>query len=118
MESVYYPLLKSGRRSSRPVITYYDGSGKKIHENVGKVSEREAQRLLRGREGKVARGEVILPRADKARRAVLPWLPFTCDRDEYDRRMKPLAAFFAGRGIAGIGAADGVACAAAGARRA
>jgi hypothetical protein len=67
MGSVYRPKLKSGGRSARWVIAYYVPGKGKVHENAGSEDRRVAERLLKEREGKLAAGEPLLPRATKVR---------------------------------------------------
>jgi hypothetical protein len=67
MGSVYQPKLKSGGRSARWVIAYYVPGKGKVHENAGSEDRRAAARLLKERDGKLAAGEPLLPRATKVR---------------------------------------------------
>lgn len=64
MGSVYRPKLKNGQLQSTYRITY-SANGKKIIESIGLTDEREARRVLKEREGRVATGQPILPRVDR-----------------------------------------------------
>src|SRR5215813_12852048 len=66
MGSVYRPKLKNGQLQSTYRITY-SVNGKKVIESTGLTDEREARRVLKEREGRVATGQPILPRVDKVR---------------------------------------------------
>ncbi len=90
-------------------VKYYV-NGRPVRESTGTAKEKEAERFLKTREGRVVAGLPLLPRADRVR-----WEEAAADlrahyeahgtRDvgEYDRRVKRLTAFFAGSRIAGIG---------------
>ena len=90
---------------------YVGGRPKRVSTRTAKF--KVAEKFLREREGRVARGEPILPRADRVR-----WEEAEADlrqhyeatgaRDlaEYDRRVAHLRKRFAGRLIAEIGQAD------------
>jgi integrase len=89
-------------------VKYYK-DGRPVRESTGTTKEKEAANFLKRREGDVAKGHPILPRAEKVR-----WEEAAADlrqhyeatgaRDlvEYDRRVAHLTRVFAGRRIAGI----------------
>src|SRR5262245_47815907 len=111
MGRVFQPRLNSGNISRRWVIVYR-ANGRRMWENTGLTDEREARRLLKEREGRVAAGAPIMPRADKVRweEAEADLRTFyattgTRHLREYDYRVAHLTAFFAGRRIASIRAA-------------
>jgi integrase len=101
MGSVYQPLLKNGERQATYKISY-SVNGKKIIESTGVTDEREARRILKEREGRVATGQPILPRVDRiryeeARADLVEHYKTTEDRDlaEAEARLKHLDRFFA-----------------------
>jgi integrase len=108
MGRVFQPKLKSGKTSRKWVIVYRS-NGRRVWENTGTTDEREAKRLLKEREGRVAVGAPLLPRVDKVRweEAAADLREFyetTGKRDltEYDYRVAHLTRYFAGRRIASI----------------
>ena len=64
MGCIFRPKLKSGKRQSTYKIKYYVDGQEKV-ESTGVTSEAEAKRILKEREGRVATGRPISPRADK-----------------------------------------------------
>ncbi len=101
MGSIYQPKLKSGERSRIWWAKYYV-SGRPIRESTGTGKESEARRFLKEREGRVATGAPILPRADKVtyqevRDDLRRFYSTTGGRDiiEVDKRLKHLDRFFA-----------------------
>jgi integrase len=116
MGYLYRPKLKSGRRSEVWWAKYYQ-NGRPVRESTGVAADtdtppQEARRFLKEREGRVATGQPILPRADRIRYEEIAadlrrHYEATGARDlaEYDRRVAHLTRCFAGRRIAGIGQA-------------
>ena len=90
-------------------IKYYV-NGRPVRESTGLGKEQAATRVLKEREGRVATGQPILPRAERVRyeeaaedlRQHYLAHPGTRDLDEYNRRVKHLARHFAGRRVAAI----------------
>jgi integrase len=96
-------------------VKYYR-DGRPIRESTGTTSESAARRFLKEREGRVATGQPILPRADRIRYEEVAQdlrrhyeTTGARDLDEADFRLAHLRRFFLGRRIAGIGPADGTA---------
>jgi integrase len=93
-------------------IKYYV-NGRAIRESTGTNKEQEARRVLKGREGAVATGQPVLPRADRIRYEEIAadlrlHYQTTGERDlgEAEHRLAHLDAFFAGRRVASLSAAD------------
>ncbi len=112
MGSIYQPKLKSGGRSSIWWAKYYV-SGRPIRESTGTEKESEARRFLKEREGRVATGAPVLPRADRAQYEEIAGdlrehyrSTGTRNLVEAECRLKHLDEFFAGRRVVGIGPAD------------
>src|SRR4030095_10660533 len=91
----------------------YYVNGRAVRESTGTDREHEAKRFLKVREGAVATGQPLLPRADRIRYAEIAadlrrHYAATGARDlaEYDRRVAHLTRAFDGRRIAGLGQAD------------
>ncbi len=122
MGSIYQPKLKcsekgkesglGARRSSVWWAKYYV-NGRPIRESTGTAKESEAKRFLKEREGRVATGAPVLPRADRVRYDEVAGdlrqhYASTGSRNlvEAGTRFKHLDAFFTGKRIAGIGAAE------------
>src|SRR5262245_6974661 len=88
----------------------YYVDGRAVRESTGKAKEKEAEQVLKVREGQAASGKPALPRADKIRyeeiatdlRQHYEAHPGSRDLREYDRRVKHLVRYFAGRRIATI----------------
>ena len=120
MGYLYRPKLKSGERSSFWWAKYYQ-NGRAIRESTGVAGETEtapaeARRFLKLREGTVATGAPVLPRADRIRYETIAaelreHYASTGERDlvEADARLKHLRAFFVGRRVAGLGPKDATA---------
>jgi hypothetical protein len=88
----------------------YYANGRPIRESTGCAGEKEAGRILKAREGRVATGQPALPRADRVRYEVTAadlkrHYEATGSRDlkEYARRVAHLDRFFTGRRVASIG---------------
>lgn len=64
MGSIFRPLLKSGERQSTYKIKYYVDGQERV-ESTGVKSRAEAERILKEREGRVATGQPVAPRADR-----------------------------------------------------
>src|SRR5438445_9846029 len=112
MGCVFRPKLKSGERQATYRIKYYVDGKEKV-ESTGVTSEAKAKRILKEREGRVARGEVVLPRADRitydeARSDLLTYYATHKTRDlaEARARLAHLDVVFTGRRIVGIGQAE------------
>ena len=108
MGNIYRPKLKSGELGSIWWLSVYE-HGRRIKESTGTTNEQEAKRILKVREGAVAKGEPILPRADKvtfeqALDDLRANYEATGKRDlaEFERRIPPLVKFFQGRRISTI----------------
>src|SRR2546426_1956806 len=109
MGSLYRPKLKSGKPSTIWWVKYYV-NGRSVRESTGHEKETEARRFLKEREGRVATGQPILPRADRIRYEEVAadlkkHYEATGSRDlkEYARRVQHLDRFFTSRRIAAIG---------------
>jgi len=112
MGSVYRPKLKSGGESSVWWISYY-ADGKRFREPSGTENKRQAEDLLKEREGRVVTGQPILPRADKirydeARNDLLAFYETHGTRNvaEAKGRLAHLDPFFASRRLGAIGPAE------------
>jgi integrase len=113
MASIYKPKLKiSGAESAVWWLSYY-ANGKRVRESSGTENKRQAEDLLKEREGRVVTGQPILPRADKitygqARADLLTYYAVSGKRDvaEAEGRLAHLDPFFAGYRISGIGPAE------------
>jgi site-specific recombinase XerD len=93
-------------------VKYYV-NGRAIRESTGTEKEGEARRFLKDREGRVATGAPMLPRADRVMfeeiaQDLRDYYETTGKRswNEVRARFDHLAAFFAGYRAAAIGAAD------------
>jgi integrase len=93
-------------------VKYYV-NGRPIRESTGTDKKQEAQRFLKQREGRVAVGLPVLPRADRIRSEEIQadlrqHYQATGSRDikEYDRRVKHLSRAFTGQRVAAIGQGD------------
>jgi integrase len=100
MGSLYRPKLKGGGCSRIWWAKYY-ANGRPIRESTGAEKETEARRFLREREGRVATGAPILPRADRIRYEEVAedlrvYYRTTGKRDlaEAEFRLKHLDSFF------------------------
>jgi len=96
-------------------IKYY-ANGRPVRESAGTEKEQEARRLLKQREGRVAVGQPILPRADRVRydeatKDLRQHYETTGERnlEEVGWRLDHLDAFFAGRRLVTIGPAEATA---------
>src|SRR6266566_2604524 len=114
MGYLYRPKLKSGARSEIWWAKYYV-NGRPVRESIGVAADTKtapdgARRFLKEREGRVATGQPILPRADRIRYEdvaadLKKHYEATGSRDlkEYARRVQHLDRFFTGRRTATIG---------------
>jgi integrase len=91
----------------------YYANGRPVRESTGSTTEREAARVLKVREGRVASGQPVIPRVDRIRydeiRADLErHYEATGSRDlnEFTRRVAHLDRVFMGRRVATIGQPD------------
>lgn len=112
MGYLYRPKLKSGANCAVWWMKYYV-NGKAIRESSGTGKETEARRILKEREGRVAAGQPILPRADRIRyeeaaRDLREHYQVTGSRnlEEAGARFLHLEAHFTSRRLAAIGPAD------------
>ncbi len=108
MGSIYKPTLKSGGESGVWWISYYSGS-KRIRESSGTENKKQAETLLKEREGRVATGQAILPRGDKVayeeiRDDLLTYYAVNGTRNvvEAKVRLAHLDPYFAGRRVVSI----------------
>ena len=112
MGSIYRPKNKSGELCSVWWIKFYV-HGKPVKESTGSAKESDAKALLKEREGRVVRGESVIPRQDRTTyeqaRADLEahyQANGTRNLHEFLRRVPPLDAFFRGRRINSITQSD------------
>ena len=96
-------------------VKYYQ-AGRAIRESTGTDKEQEAKRFLKMREGAVATGQPLWPRADRVRyyeaaAALRAHYTTTGSRNlvEAEKRLKHLDAFFRGRRLVSIGGAEATA---------
>lgn len=94
-------------------ISYVDARGKRVRESTKTTDRDQAQRILDDKRGRIARGEVLLPRADRvtyeeARADLVAYYETHGTRDlaEAGFRLTHLDGFFAGWRLAGIGQAE------------
>ena len=97
------------RRGHTFWVKYYL-NGRPIRESTGTTKEQEAKRFLKGREGRVAAGMPVMPRADRVRYdevakdlRVHYEASGTRDTKEAETRLVHLDQFFAGRRLVNIG---------------
>jgi integrase len=112
MGSLYRPKLKSGRPSTIWWVKYYV-NGRPVREGTGTEKETDARRFLKEREGRVATGAPILPRADRVRYEEIAQdlrqhyqSHGTRDLVEAGCRLTHLDSFFANRRAASIAPDD------------
>jgi integrase len=112
MGSLYRKRLTSGNTGAVWWMKYYV-NGRPIRESTGTRKQTEAKRILAEREGRVATGQPLLPRADKvryedAKADLRQHYQATGARDlvEADYRFAHLDQLFAARRLAVIGPAD------------
>jgi integrase len=91
-------------------ITYTTADGRRVRESAKTTDRDAAQRILDDKRGRIARGEVFVPRLDKitydeakADLRVYYETHRTRDVAEADARLKHLDAFFSGRRLSTIG---------------
>src|SRR5437763_6356691 len=91
-------------------ISYTTASGQRVRESTGTTVYDDAKRALDEKRGRLARGEVVLPRLDKVTydEAKADLIAFytthkTRDLGETEDRLTHLDAFFKGRRLAAIG---------------
>jgi integrase len=106
-------------RTERVWWAKYYVNGRPVRESTGTDQVKRAERFLKAREGAVATGQRILPRADRVRyeeaaEALRKHYTTTGERDleEAGWRLTHLDRFFAGRRLASLGPADATAYAA------
>jgi len=112
MGYLYQPKLRNGKLGRIWWMKYYV-NGQPRRESTGADKESEAKRILKEREGRIAAGQPILPRADRIRyqevaEDLRQHYQTTGSRTtkESETRLKHLDEFFAGRRIATITQAD------------
>ncbi len=112
MGSIYKQKLRSGKECAVWWVRYWS-NGKLVRESARTEDEKEALRVLKDREGRVVRGEALLPHVDRikyeeAEKDLVTWYKTTGKRDtvEVEFRLKHLRTFFAGYRIVRIGAAE------------
>jgi integrase len=105
---VYQPKLKSGGRSSRWWIKYYD-NGRVVREGARTEDKDAAKRLLKQREGAAASGQAVMPRLqrikyDELAKDLTQHYRTTGRRrlEEVEDRLAHLERFFAGRRVTAI----------------
>jgi hypothetical protein len=115
MGSLYQQKGRDGQRSGPWWIKYYV-SGVPRRESTGTTNREQARRLLKEREGRVATGQPILPRADRIRyeevaEDLRKHYEATGSRnlEEAGWRLTHLDAFFTGRRIASLGPTEATA---------
>lgn len=108
MGYLYQRKQRDGTMGKTWWVKYYL-NGRPIRESTGTGKETEAKRFLKEREGRVAAGQPVLPRADRIRfeeiAADLREDYVTSgarDLKEADTRLNPLKKFFCGRRVAAI----------------
>lgn len=118
MGYLYRPKLKlrPGETEVRESAVYwckYYVNGRPVRESTGAEKETDARRFLKGREGRVADGAPILPRADRVRYEeaaadLRQHYTTTGEREgaEAEGRLKHLDGFFTGYKLATIGPAE------------
>jgi integrase len=90
-------------------ISYNSSDGRRVRESTRTTDKEAAKRLLKDREGRAARGEVLLPRVDRitydeARMDLIKFYKTyeTRDTGEAEARLKHLDAFFSRRRLVTI----------------
>jgi len=90
-------------------ISYNGSDGRRVRESTRTNDKEAAKRLLKDREGRAARGEVLLPRVDRitydeARADLIKFYKTyeTRDTGEAEARLKHLDAFFSKRRLVTI----------------
>jgi integrase len=90
-------------------ISYNGSDGRRVRESTRTTDKEAAKRLLKDREGRAARGEVLLPRVDRitydeARADLIKFYKTYETRDigEAETRLKHLDAFFSKRQLVAI----------------
>ena len=117
MNGLTVPTEAEERRALGRWVKYYQ-DGRSVRESTGvsadtKTPPAEARRFLKEREGRIAAGMPVLPRADRVRYEEAAAdlrrhyrTTGTRDLDEAEGRLKHLDPFFAARRLASIGQAD------------
>ena len=109
MGSLYHRKNASGRVGKIWWCKYYQ-NGRPIRESTNTTKKTEAKRFLKEREGRVATGQAILPKADR-----VPYEELANDLQQHyeatgernlreaDTRLNPLGKFFSGFRVVNIG---------------
>ena len=115
MGSLYKQKSRDGTPGHVWWVKYYV-NGRPVRESTGTEKRTEAERFMKEREGRVAAGLPVLPRADRVRYEEAAAdlrrhyvTTGTRNLEEAEHRLAHLDRFFAGRRIAGIGQADATA---------
>src|SRR5262245_57620573 len=90
-------------------ISYISSDGRRLRESTRTNDKEAAKRLLKDREGRAVRGEVLLPRVDRitydeARADLIAYYKTSCNRNlgEAEARLKHLDTFFSKRRLVTI----------------
>lgn len=112
MGSVYRRRRRDGKYGSVFWVKYYI-NGRPVRETTGTRRESDARRFLKDREGRVAVGQAVLPRADRVRyeeiaRDLREHYQTTGARNlkEVETRLQHLDRFFKSRRVAALSQAD------------
>jgi len=112
MGSVYRRRRRNGKYGSVFWVKYYI-NGRPVRETTGTRRESDARRFLKDREGRVAVGQAVLPRADRVRyeeiaRDLREHYQTTGARNlkEVETRLQHLDRFFKSRRVAALSQAD------------
>lgn len=112
MGSLYKQKSRDGSPGRIWWMKYY-ANGRPVRESTGVEKESEARRILKGREGRLAAGQPVLPRADRVRYEEVATdlrqhYQTTGSRHlvEVEGRLTHLDHFFTGRRVAAIGQAE------------
>jgi len=112
MGSIYRRRRRDGSYGSVFWVKYY-ADGRPVRESTGAKNQKQAERFLRGREGRIALGQPLMPRADRVRYEEIAddlkrYYETTGKRDwrEVKARFDHLRHFVGGWRVASIGPAE------------
>jgi len=112
MGSIYRRRRRDGSYGSVFWVKYY-AEGRPVRESTGTKNQKQAERFLKGREGRIALGQPLMPRADRVRYEEVAddlkrYYETTGKRHwrEVKARFDHLRHFFAGWRVAAIGSAE------------
>ena len=112
MGSIYRRRRQDGSYGSVFWVKYY-ADGRPVRESTGTKNQKQAERFLEGREGRIALGQPLMPRADRVRYEEVAddlkrYYETTGKRHwrEVRARFDHLRHFFAGWRVASIGPAE------------